>query len=249
MSDKKAIKVEGVISFARFIDRPNRFLVNVRLEESNKVNSAFLHDPGRMKELLTPNVQLMLRQPLRKGNRKTDWDVLAVFHKGSWITINSALPNLVAKTALTNGWIPELSKYKTIKPEVKYGNSRLDFLLTNGNDVCYVEVKGVTLVEGTYALFPDAPTSRGTRHLQELIKIKASGKRAVVLFITMRNDPEHFSPNWRTDPIFSKQLEQAKKHKVEILIYKVKPILLNSKLELHFTRRLNLILKQEHKIH
>ena len=197
MSNTKAIKVEGVIFFARFINRPNRFLVNVRLEESNKVDTAFLHDPGRMKELLLPNVRLMLRQPLNKRNRKTNWDVLAVFHKGSWITINSALPNFITKAALINGWIPELSNYSTIKPEIKYGNSRLDFLLTNEQDECYVEVKGVTLVEGTNALFPDAPTTRGTRHLQELIKIKASGKRAVVLFVSMRNEsvPNNKSAN------------------------------------------------------
>ena len=107
---EKIITVEGTISFAKFIDRPNRFLVNLKLEENGKIESAFLHDPGRMKELLTPEVRLLIRKPLRIGTRKTKWDVLAVFHKNFWVTINSSLPNLVAKTALKNSWIEELAE-------------------------------------------------------------------------------------------------------------------------------------------
>ncbi|MHA1555905.1 MAG: DNA/RNA nuclease SfsA [Candidatus Heimdallarchaeota archaeon] len=244
---KKIISVQGMLSYARFVDRPNRFLVNIKIDGTDKIQAAFLHDPGRMKELLLPNVRLLVRKPLKKGNRKTNWDVLAVYHNNFWVTIKSSLPNLVAKTALSNGWISELKEYPKLKPEIKYGHSRLDFLLTNDLNECYVEVKGVTLVENGMALFPDAPTSRGTRHLQELIKIKAQGKRSVVLFICMRDDPTIFSPNWITDPVFSKQLETAVKKGVEVLVYKVKPTIENNKLLLYFTDSIKTKIIEENK--
>ncbi len=245
--NKKIISVEGKLYYGRFVDRPNRFLVNIKLEGTDEIHAAFLHDPGRMKELLLPDVRLLIRKPLKMSDRKTNWDVLAVYHNNFWITIKSSLPNLVAKTALSNGWISELVEYPNLKPEIKYGHSRLDFLLTNGSSECYVEVKGVTLVESGVALFPDAPTSRGTRHLQELIKLKAEGKRAVVLFICMRNDPEAFSPNWITDPVFSKQLETAVNEGVEVLVYKVQPAVKNNKLVLFFTENIENIIIEETK--
>lgn len=245
--EKKIISVQGILSYARFVDRPNRFLVNIELEGTGEIQAAFLHDPGRMKELLLPNARLLIRKPLKSGNRKTNWDVLAVYQNNFWITIKSSLPNLVAKTALSKGWIAELKEYPNLKPEIKYGHSRLDFLLTNGLNECYVEVKGVTLVENRVALFPDAPTSRGTRHLQELIKIKTQGKRAVVLFICMRNDPTIFSPNWITDPVFSKQLEIAVNKGVEVLVYKVQPIIEDNKLLLYFTNSIKIKIIEETK--
>ena len=119
--NEKVISVEGKLYYGRFIDRPNRFLVNMKLEGTEETQTAFLHDPGRMKELLLPNVRLLIRKPLKIGNRKTSWDVLAVYHKNFWITIKSSLPNLVAKTALRNGWISELKEYPNLKPEIKYG--------------------------------------------------------------------------------------------------------------------------------
>lgn len=245
--NEKIISVEGILSYGRFVDRPNRFLVNIKLEKTDEVQAAFLHDPGRMKELLLPNVRLLLRKPLKKSSRKTNWDVLAVYHNNFWITIKSSLPNLVAKTALSNGWISELKEYPNLKPEIKCGHSRLDFLLTNEQSECYVEVKGVTLVEDGIALFPDAPTLRGTRHLQELIKLKSQGKRAIVLFICMRNDPAIFSPNWITDPIFSKQLETAANKGVEVLVYKVQAVIKDKKLSLFFTESIKTKIIEENK--
>ena len=237
---EKVIAIDGEISFGFFENRPNRFLVNLRPENTNKIEPAFLHDPGRMKELLTPNVKLLLRKPLTLKERKTKWDILGVEHKNRWVVINSSLPNLIVKKALKNEWIPELVKYQIIKPEISIGKSRLDFKLSNNNEDCYVEVKGVTLVKEGKALFPDAPTSRGTRHLQELIGLKKKGKRAVVLFVCMRNDPIVFSPNWETDPKFSEKLKQAHEIDIEILVYKVQSRIYNSKLQLIFQSRINI---------
>ena len=238
MTERK-IFVDGKICFAQFVNRPNRFLVNLIPEGSKQSEPAFLHDPGRMKELLTPKVRLLIRKPSSLENRKTKWDILAVEHKELLVTIKSSLPNLVAKTAISNKWISELSEYNSIRPEVSVGKSRLDFLLENDAEKCYVETKGVTLVKNTRALFPDAPTERGTRHLKELQKLKQEGHRAVVLFICMRDDPEVFSPNNETDKVFSDQLSIAANSGVEILVYKIKPIIQSEQLVLLFGKKIN----------
>ncbi|HUU79339.1 MAG TPA: DNA/RNA nuclease SfsA [candidate division Zixibacteria bacterium] len=245
---KREIPVIGEISLAIFKDRPNRFLVNLKPLNSEKIETAFLHDPGRMKELLTPDVKLLVRKPLSQKNRKTKWDILAVEHENSWVVINSSIPNLVVKTALKNRWIPELLYFTEIKPEISIGRSRLDFLLTRDKEVCFVEVKGVTLVENNRALFPDAPTTRGTRHLQELIELKEKGKRAIILFICMRSNPTIFSPNWLTDPIFSEKLKQAFDKGVEILVYKVIPQIVDNQLKLFFQNRINIDINEGLKI-
>jgi len=240
MSEKEVV-VDGRINYATFIDRPNRFLVNIKPDESNKVEKAFLHDPGRMRELLVPNARLIIRAPLNPKNRKTNWDILAVEHKNRIVTINSSLPNRVVKQAINEKWIKEISQYQNMKAEVKYGNSRLDFLLTNDDDEkCFIEVKGVTLVKGKKALFPDAPTKRGARHLGELIKIKEAGNRAITFFICMRDDPIVFSPNEKTDPEFNKQFLLAKAKGVEMLVYTVKPEIRNEKLTLQFKNKINI---------
>jgi len=237
---EREVVVDGKIRYATFIDRPNRFLVNLKLEGSNKTEKAFLHDPGRMKELLVPNARLIIREPLRLKDRKTNWDILAVEHENRIVTINSSLPNRVVKQAIKNKWIKEISNYNNMKAEVNYGNSRLDFFLFNDKDTCFVEVKGVTLVKGTKALFPDAPTKRGARHLRELIDIKSKGSRAIALFVCMRDDPRIFSPNEETDPEFSIQFREAVAKGVEMLVYTVKPTIKNEKLTLQFKNRINI---------
>jgi len=228
------ILIEGLIEEATFIERPNRFLVNLLLKGSKKAEPAFLHDPGRMKELLLPNVKLIIRKALNLENRKTKWDVLAVELNNRLVVIKSSFPNVVAKHALTNHLIDELSDFTILKPEITIGRSRLDFLLSKANQKCYVEVKGVTLVKGETAYFPDAPTERGTRHLRELIKLKEEGHRAVALFICMRDDPIFFSPNAETDPAFTQQLRLAKEAGVEVLVYKVKAVIKEKQLYLQF---------------
>ncbi|MCK5183180.1 MAG: hypothetical protein KAQ95_02655, partial [Candidatus Heimdallarchaeota archaeon] len=92
---EREVVIEGNIRYATFSDRPNRFLVNLKLDGSNKTEKAFLHDPGRMKELLVPNAKLIIREPLRLKDRKTNWDILAVEHENRIVTINSSLPNRV----------------------------------------------------------------------------------------------------------------------------------------------------------
>jgi sugar fermentation stimulation protein A len=237
----KEIEIPGLVSFATFINRPNRFLVNLIPEGSSKTEPAFLHDPGRMKELLVDNARLLIRKPLKNDNRKTKFDILAVEHQGKLVVINSSLPNLVAKIALQNKWIEELERYDFLKSEISYGKSRLDFLLSKNESKCYVEVKGVTLVKNNIALFPDAPTSRGAKHLHELITI-VKEEKGYVLFICMREDSIYFSPNEETDPIFSDTLKKAAREGVGVLAYKVKPVIKNNQLILQFIDKIKVML-------
>ncbi|MFW9922598.1 MAG: DNA/RNA nuclease SfsA [Candidatus Thorarchaeota archaeon] len=239
MNDR-SIEIDGEIFFAKFIERPNRFLVKIIIENSKQIEAAFLHDPGRMKELLLPNSTLVIRKAISIENRKTSWDVLGVIHNERLIVINSSYPNVVAKEALSKHWIAEVMDYELEKSEISVGKSRLDFLLKKGIEKAYVEVKGVTLVKDYTAFFPDAPTSRGTRHLQELIELKKKGFRALILFACMRNDAKKFSPNWDTDPDFSKQLAIAIEAGVEALVYLIEPKIIRKKIVLFFQNKIKI---------
>jgi sugar fermentation stimulation protein A len=235
--ENNKITIPGKTTTAAFLERPNRFLVKIRLNSSSssEIVPAFLHDPGRMKELLLPEVRLLVRRPVNPGpNRKTNWDVLAVESNNQWIVINSAIPNLVAKKMLQQNWLSEFQQFTNVRPEVPYHNSRFDFLLRNTSEQCFVEVKGVTLVQKQQALFPDAPTKRGSRHLEELIKALKEGFQTAVLFLVMRNDANSFSANKKTDPTFYQQLVKAKKAGVKILVYKVQPYIENNHLSVKF---------------
>jgi sugar fermentation stimulation protein A len=124
---------------------------------------------------------------------------------------------VLAYEAVKNGEIDELQGYTQVKREVKYGNSRFDIYAENENEKCFVEVKNVTLKEGDYALFPDAVTKRGKKHLEELIRVKEAGIRAVMLFVVQRLDVDTFAPAWNIDPDYSEKLNEAYRKGVEVI--------------------------------
>ncbi|EKF87015.1 DNA/RNA nuclease SfsA [Methanobacterium formicicum] len=225
-----------------FRDRPNRF--TVEFETSSGIEKAHLRDPGRLKELLIPGVELLLRPALNPESRKTKYDVIAVWSEGIWVLINSGFHSDLAAEMIKSKIVLELSDYTVKKREYTFGKSRLDFLLTkmdklikmdkrgkkeskrvskkNSLEVDHdllMEVKGCTLVEEGHARFPDAPTIRGKRHLEELIKAKKEGMESAVLFLIPREDAKVFSPNWEMDPDFSKTLKQAEHENVKIIAY------------------------------
>ena len=202
--------VQGV-----FKKRSNRFLAIINIDGSE--TPCFLPNPGRMHELLIPGTKMILKE-INDVKRKTQYDILAVFHKDITVSIDSRIPNKLILEALKNDEIEEFSGYTHIKPEFSYGNSRFDFLLTNGKP-CIIEAKSCTLVNNGVALFPDAVTERGSRHLLELIKAKKEGYRACILFLVQRTDAKYFSPNDKTDPKFGKSLRKASKNSVEIYAY------------------------------
>jgi sugar fermentation stimulation protein A len=210
------IKIEGKTLRGVFQERPNRFLALVKIED--RILPSFLPNPGRMHELLTPGTQVILRE-VRKEDRKTDYDLIGVFYNEQMVSVDSRVPNKLVLEALKNGDIKELSEYTIIKPEYGYGHTRFDFFLVNEHESCLLEVKSCTLVKDGIALFPDAETERGRRHVRDLIKAKTEGYRACMLFVVQRTDAHMFAPNDEVDPEFGKVLRDAAVVGVEVYAY------------------------------
>lgn len=210
------VKIRGKTIRGTFQKRPNRFLALVKVE--NKILPAFLPNPGRMHELLASGTTVILREVL-KQNRKTNYDLIGVFVSGQLVSVDSRVSNRLVLEALRNQNIEELSEYNVIKPEFNYGHTRFDFFLANEFQRCLLEVKSCTLVKDGVALFPDAETKRGRRHVRDLMKAKREGYRACILFIIQRADAHVFSPNDETDPLFGKILRDAVAKGVEVYAY------------------------------
>lgn len=210
------IEIDGKIVKGNFVERPNRFLAKIMLNK--KVIPCFLPNPGRMHELLAPGVEVFVRE-VEKKKRKTKFDLIGVMHKGEMVSLDTRAPNKLVFEALKNKDIKEFNKYDFIKPEWGYKNSRFDFFLANDNEKCILEVKSCSLVKDDIALFPDAPTLRGKRHLLELINAKKEGYRACVLFVIQRINAEVFAPNDETDPDFGEAFRKALKNGVEAYAY------------------------------
>lgn len=221
--------IKDVIS-GTFRERPNRF--TVKFDRGKKTELAHLRDPGRLTELLTIDANLLLRPARNAANRKTNYDVLAVLHDDKWVLINSGFHSDIAEELIGSEVINEFKGYSIEKREYTYGDSRLDFLLRNKQDEkLLLEVKGCTLVEEGLAKFPDAPTLRGKRHVEELSKAKRGGFNSAVLFLIMRDDATNFSPNWEMDPEFSNTLKLAQEKEVKIIAYSFEIILKDIKEE------------------
>lgn len=201
---------------AIFLSRPNRFLASVKI--ADKPSLSFVPNPGRMRELLKPGTKIILRE-LKKKGRKTRFDLIGVFHKNQIVSVDSRIPNKLVSVALKKEDIKELDGYTQIKSEYNYDHTRFDFFLTNHSQPCLLEVKSCTLVKNGRALFPDAVTLRGRRHMEQLAKAKMQGHRACVLFMVQRNDAFVFSPNDEVDSKFGKALREAVGKGVEIYAY------------------------------
>ena len=201
-----------------FKKRPNRFIAEVDVD--GEIQIAHVPNTGRCKELLVENAVVWLK-PSDNPKRKTKFSLLFVENRGHLVSIYSQQANEIVYDAIINGQIKELSGYDFHQREKTIDNSRIDIYLSNENgEECFVEVKGVTLVVGVEARFPDAPTERGTKHLNELIKLKKEGFRTAVFFLIQHPLAESFRPNWENDPLFSKTLNEAYEKGVEILVYK-----------------------------
>jgi sugar fermentation stimulation protein A len=204
---------------ARFVERPNRFVVYARVGGREPV-AAHLPDPGRLRELLVPGRRVGLRPEAPSRGRATRWTVLLVEGPdgSGWVSVHTALPNRLVRAALEAGALPEFDGWEYAGREVPYGRSRLDFLLSDARGRRqYVEVKSVTLVHDGLALFPDAVTARGTRHVEELIDAVERGHDAAVLFVLQRPDAGRVIAARSIDPAFSDAMERAQKAGVRVL--------------------------------
>lgn len=186
---------------AVFLNRPNRFVAEI---EFNGINTtAHIHDPGRLKELLIPGIKLLVKES--KGKHPYYVQAVRVQPEDEWILLDSALQRRISEHLLKI--MEDFKEFHNIKAEVKLGDSRIDFML----DDVPLENKGVSLVKDGMALFPDAPTKRGTRHVKEIIK-----NSGIILFIIFRK-ARAFSPNFEMDPEFSRALVEAKEKKIRII--------------------------------
>lgn len=208
------MKYKNVIT-GKFKSRPNRFIAMVEID--GKIEKCHVKNTGRCKELLLTDAEVYLEKG-DNPNRKTAYDLVGVKKGERMINMDSQAPNKAVKE-----WLEKEVYFKHItylKPECKYGNSRIDFYLeTAEGRKIFIEVKGVTLEENGIARFPDAPTERGIKHIQELQEAVTDGYETYILFVIQMKEILHFEPNDRTHKAFGDALREAKEHGVGVLAY------------------------------
>ncbi len=211
------MKYNNIIK-AVFNDRPNRFIANCIVNNENVV--VHVKNTGRCKELLIKNNDVYLEY-FENTTRKTKYDLITVNKNGRLINMDSQVPNKVVYEALKSDKnILELNKpLNLIKTEKTYKNSRFDLYAENDDNKIFIEVKGVTLEENNTALFPDAPTNRGIKHIMELIDALENGYKTYIIFVIQMERVDYFTPNSKTHKEFADALKKAAEKGVNILAY------------------------------
>lgn len=200
-----------------FVDRPNRFIAHVKLKD--RVETVHVKNTGRCKELLQSGCVVYLEKS-DNPNRKTEYDLVAVEKKRNGkedllINMDSQAPNEVVAE-----WLEQtcpFGKDAVVRREVTCGKSRFDFYIETVEKTWYLEVKGCTLETDGVAYFPDAPTERGIKHIQELTQLSQKGIGAVILFVVQMKEMKEFRPNDETHPAFGEALRAAKRAGVKIM--------------------------------
>ncbi|MBU0729630.1 MAG: DNA/RNA nuclease SfsA [Proteobacteria bacterium] len=212
------MKFEKNLHPATLIKRYKRFLADVEMPDRN-ITTVHCPNSGSMMGLCAAGNDVMLStsdNPKRKYPRTLEMIKVG----GNWVGINTMRTNPLVREAIERGKIHEIGIVDTIQPEVTVSDrSRLDFLLKRGNQQIYLEVKNCTLAENGIAMFPDAVTTRGTKHLEELISLKKAGHLAMVLFCVQRADAAQFSPAAHIDPLYAETLARACQQGVQALAY------------------------------
>lgn len=207
---------------AVLLRRYKRFLADVRLPDGTEV-TAHCPNPGRMTACWAPDVPCRISHHPSK-RRKLHWTLQQTCMGGTWVLVNTSLPNAVVVEALSAGKVPDLAGYATLETEVKLDSSRIDVRLSDpGRPPCWVEVKNVTLLDDDGVLrFPDAVSKRAARHLAELVARVEAGERAVLLFHVGRSDGSHVEPAVSVDPVYAAALAEAVVAGVEVLAYRAR---------------------------
>ncbi len=201
---------------ATFASRSGQFLVEARI--GARMVRAHLADRGRLLDVLTPGARLLLA-PREESGRRTAFQVVAVYQGDDLVSLDTHLPNRLITAALSLGALPQFARYSKVQREVQLGEHRIDFRLSEGLLSCLIEVKSVTRIVDGVAVFPDAPTERGARHLEILINAARNGQRSAVLFIIQRSQGCAFAPDETIDRSFAQALRQALRLGVEIYAY------------------------------
>ena len=202
---------------ARFLQRLNRFAA---IADVDGIQSLIhVANSGRMKELLVEGRRIYLT-PVLADHRSTAYDLALVDLGHTLASADARLPNQLVYEAMMEGRLEEFSGYGSIKREATYGDSRLDLALKGDRGACLVEVKSVTLVEGRTGIFPDAPTTRGRKHVLTLAQKAKEGYRGAVIFVVQREDADALEPNDASDPEFGAALRYAVESGVEAYAYR-----------------------------
>ncbi len=212
------MKFEQPLIQGNLVRRYKRFLADVQLN-TGEIITAHCPNSGSMLTCNVPGSEVLLSLH-ENPNRKYPHTWELVRANSTWVGINTQVPNRLVYESVLAWQIPEFLQYTELKKEIVVApHSRLDLMLRNENETCYVEIKNVTLVENQVALFPDAVTTRGTKHLIELMKLREQGHRAVIFFLIQREDALSFSPADKIDAEYGKTLRQAYRNGVELLPY------------------------------
>ncbi len=219
------MKIQGPWLSGKLIKRYQRFLADVILEDGTQV-TAHTPNTGSLRGCCTPGSKVWLRDTQNQSRKYPySWELVEAM-PGVWVGINTGLSNHLVREAIENGVIEPLQGYGQVSTEVRYGmeKSRIDLLLEEENrPPCYVEVKNVTLVEEKIALFPDAVTTRGAKHLRELMEVVRQGGRGVLVFCVQRADAMEVRPADAIDPEYGRTLRQALMAGVEAYAYQANP--------------------------
>lgn len=205
------MKYESIVK-GEFLSRPNRFIAKVFID--GKEETVHVKNTGRCRELLTDRAEVFLSVS-SNPQRKTKYDLVAVRKGKKLINMDSQIPNDVAEEYLKKGNL--FSENAVIRREVTHGKSRFDFYIEDENEKIFLEVKGVTLENDGIAMFPDAPTERGIKHINELVSLASQGYKAYILFVIQMEDVFLFKPNDVTHKAFGDALREAKKSGVNII--------------------------------
>ena len=215
------MKLNTITLKANILKRYKRFLADVELD-NGEIITVHVPNTGRMTTCWTPGWDCIISDS-ENPKRKYRYTLEMTHNGNTWIIANTNIPNALAEDFIRNNQIQGLENYNSIKREVKYGeNSRIDLLLENDGEKCFVEVKNTTLVENGVAYFPDAPSDRAIKHLKELEQEVKNGNRAVMLYIITREDANSFSPANHVDPRYGTELKNAIENGVEVI-----PVLCN----------------------
>lgn len=203
----------------KLVQRYQRFLVDAALD-SGELVTAHCPNSGSMMGLLDSGNPVLLSRS-DNPNRKLRLTLELIQVRQTWVGVNTMNPNRLIHEALQTNAISELTNYNEIKKEAIWAEGcRFDYCLKNNQQLCYLEVKNVTLEENGWALFPDAVTRRGVKHLYHLMEVVEKGCRGVMLFLVHRADCERFRPARHIDPVYAETLSAAAERGVEILVYR-----------------------------
>ena len=197
-----------------FIERPNRFIAYVEVD--GKKERCHVKNTGRCKELLIPGVKAVLSASDSPG-RSTLYDLIGVYKGGMLVNIDSQAPNKVVAESIR--LIRGFEDVSEVRPEYTYGKSRIDIFAKNDSEMKLMEIKGVTLENDGTALFPDAPTERGLKHVKELEAAIKEGYEAYIMFLIQMDGPKVFSPNYEMHEEFALEVERASDAGVNVLAY------------------------------